>query len=382
MADSTPHAFSLPPDPTVGINAAPPSIAPGNFNLSYQSYVAMNDGTVGAALTYVGGGSGSRTGRIVWATAPTPAALFAPASVVIGPTLMEQSVQQHVGFEATVNRGPDGALYLVVWVMRATTLIPALLPFPPNEGTYVYRSVDEGASWTLHGNVQVYGGGFGGGAFGGFGDTGEIYYSDSGRWIVPYGIIYSFFGATRGRTGIAISDDFGATWTTTLNTSANYTSGSSRQIAYNTVDGYLYFALHRSQNPNYQWLVSTDDGSSWSVFESINYFSGQPMENENPTGIASPTGFTWFTGNRNVRGRAYDITTALSVAVDPNSEPVLVRNWEGFNASNRGVGMQPVGGGWWAFMDTTEILGIPAAAPTIPGASLEVTCCDDEPEEP
>lgn len=369
MADSTPVSFSLPPASAAGIAAAPQTL-PSDFDLVYQSYVALNDGSVGVVLSYVGGVGGARTGKIVWGTCPTPAALFTPGSVTIGPTLMEQTAFNHVGFEASINRGPDGDLYLVVWVLREATLVPGPLPLPAYPGTYVYRSSDEGATWTAHGTVQAYTTSYAGGSFGGFGDTGEIYYSDTGRWIVPFGRIYNYFGASRGSTGIAVSDDFGATWTITLATSNAYSTASSRQIAYNTVDGFLYFCIRRSQNPNFRWLYSNDDGTTWTDFASANFFSGDPMLNHEMTGIASPGGFTWFAGQNGVRASAHEITTSLPATTDP----VLLETWENFDAGAHGMGIQPVGGGLWAFIDETEIIAFDEPSAPIPVVGNYVEC--------
>jgi len=376
VANSTPVDFVIPPDTAVGIAAAPPTVAPGNFNLNFQSYVELNDGTVGAVLSYFGGSPGSRTARVYWATAASPAALFAPASVSLGPVLIEQSSFSHALMQASVNRGPDGALYASLFTMRSNTLIAGLFPLPPDKGTYIYRSADEGASWTFHGTVQNSGTGIGGGSFGGYGDLGEIYYSDSGRWILPFGIIQNYFGATRGVANIAYSDDLGVTWTWTASHGAFYISGSSRQIAYNTVDGNLYYCSRRSQNPNYEWRVSSDDGASWVVFQSANFFSGDPFLNHEMTGIASPTGFTWFAGQNGTRASAH----AVLIPVPTSADPVLLETWEGFNAGPSAMGMQPVGGGLWAFMDATEIIQFEENDPGDPClVTAEVQCCCDAP---
>jgi len=372
VADSTPRSLTYLPDSAVPFEPIVPQVS----SVSYMSFVPLNDGTVGATWAEIGGSSGNRTGFVYWGTSPDPTTLSTvPGSVGAGAVLLiSQTVQQHAGFRSTVQRGPDGDLYLILWVARHSTLVAGLLPLPPNEGTYVYRSADEGASWVLHGNVQVYGGGVGGGSFGGYGSLGEIYFSDSGRWILPYPRISNFFGATRGSVMIAYSDDLGVTWTSTTN--HRPIEGSTRQIIYNTADGLLYFCSNRGlNNPDFQWRASADDGLTWPVFEDALALSGEPFVNQNWTGVTTATGMQWFSGMA-TRARVYNVDTALSVSATPQTDPVMIRNWEAFNA-DLNVTIEPIGGGLWIVADSNELLQVMEASEEECSAIVTVTCCED-----
>ena len=353
MSDSTPYSFVLPANTAAGIAAAPATDGLGR-NLSYQSYVAMNDGSVGAVLAYSDPSTISSP-RLYWATSPTPAGLFVASSVTLGSVLWDHSGLKHANFRASVNRGPDGNLYIVAWTIRQVNMVAGLMSVPPDEGTYVYTSADEGASWSYVGAVQEYTNSVSGGAFGGYGDTGEIHYTDSGRWVVGFSRIRNYFGASRGGAGIRYSDDLGVTWSSGQDMSNNYTQGSSRQIVYNSTDGYLYFFLQRSQNPNYQWWYSTDDGATWTQYWNANFFSGDPMLNKTVTGVTSPSGMNLFASTRGNSAFAY----ASSVSLPDSSDLTPLETWNSFLAEDQGFGIQPVGGGLWAMMDPTEIL-VPA----------------------
>lgn len=356
MADSTPYEFTTLPSAAASQIVAPPATRGTTpvTDLVYQSYVGMNDGSVGGVFCYRGGSP--TEAAVVWGTATNPSALFSPGSVALGSVLISATALQHNAFNASVTRGPDGYLYIVLRVGRIGAVVPGLLSAPPNEGTYLYRSTDEGASWSYVSAIQEYTGGTSGGGFGGFGDTGEIYFSDSGRWIVPYGRMSDYFGASAGRAAIAISDDNGATWANVYQSGNFNTSYSSRQIIYNPVDGYLYYFVRRSQNPNFQWFYSDDDGSTWNSFEQADFFSGDPFENHAITGVAASAGMNWFVCS--TQAELYSVGVSL-----PNSsDPVSVDAWPLWNPDETGWAIQPIGDGLWVLMDNNGILDEPFEA--------------------
>lgn len=377
MADATIHAnFEFPYN--TAREPLPQQLTSPLFSHSWngQSYVKLNDGTIGCVWAETArdpSGGNYRTGGVYWGTCPDYETLFEADG---GVTYSKQLVQGDAfrygqGYQVNVQRdNTDGYLYLSIFYLRVldgtggsggSHISYGVGGFPntPNKGTYMFRSTDEGATWSLWGTVQESTLSFPSGDLGGYGCLGEYFDLGSGVWVLPVPWQASGGGGTtRGRNGVMRSTDYGQTWTDTFSGIHATVVGATRRITYNPLDGNLYYGDHRGTNsPHLVWYSDgATGGATWTPFVSINLSSATPeFDNTQWNGVSVNGGMRWVSYNGNTFENWNLI--GLQDPFDP-SDPILDDSVSSTSGTRARVGLQELDDGWWVIMNTNRVLGI------------------------
>jgi len=229
-------------------------------------------------------------------------------------------------------------LFLGVQIEPAAPAIydPSIDPAdPPGYGVFIYRSVDEEATWQNHGIIPT-GASFGSwpaGSPGQWCQQGEIYVS-GGRWIVTHQAFTVFLGMDSGVGGISTSDDGGLTWTLRLAYGTAGDEGGNRRQLTQWSDGKLYVFMDDDSGAG--MMSSADNGTTWVPYQTIT--AGGVDSPFVQYGVASTGGGSWNTGQSGsshimfhqdalAHVKAYEATVAEPLTTCTFCVPVGVEEW-------------------------------------------------------